>query len=212
MVSLAEPCRRLLARHPTVLSRLREEVATTVGLGQAAPQPTREDLEKMTYLSLVIKESLRIYPPVPMNQRAATRNTVLPTGGGPDGHSPVLLRKGASVGYLIYGMHRRRDLYGSDAKEFRPERWENDALKGIGYGFLPFGAGPRHCLGQAFALLEASYTVARIIQWYPYLTVPPGETMEIGKEKQTLTLVVSCAEGCKLRLDHTERAQDADAS
>jgi cytochrome P450 len=154
----------------------------------------------MTYLGFAIKESLRLYPPVPVNQRAATITTSVPVGGGTDGKSPVLVGKGKSVGYCIYAMHRREDLYGADAGSFRPDRWENDALRGVGHGYLPFGLGPWACLGQAFAMLEASYTVARLIQWFPSITVPEGQTLEIGKEKQILTLVVSSAEGYRLRL------------
>lgn len=74
--------------------------------------------------------------------------TTLPTGGGEDGKSPILVRKGEAVGYCVYAMHRRTDLYGEDAHDFKPERWENDALKDIGWGYLPFNGGPRICLGR----------------------------------------------------------------
>ncbi|KAK4899559.1 hypothetical protein LTR27_003292 [Elasticomyces elasticus] len=191
---------RLLARHPEALARVRDEVSSVVGLGADARLPTREDLKQMTYLSLAIKESLRLYPPAPVNQRAASKTTTLPEGGGPDGRSKVLVRKGESVGYLIYAMHRRKDIYGDDSAEFRPERWQNDALKSVGYGYLPFGAGQRACLGQEFAMLETTYTIARMVQRFPFITVPEGETNNIGMEKQLLTLVVSSAGGCRLRL------------
>jgi cytochrome P450 len=101
-------------------------------------------------------------------------------------------------------MHRSKAIYGLDAREFRPERWEHDALKGVGYGYLPFGAGPRACLGQDFALMEATYTVARLVQRYPYMSVSDGQTLEVGKEKQLLTLVLASAEGCCLRLSETD--------
>lgn len=192
---------RLLARHPNVLSKLRKEIFEVVGTGPSAPQPSREDLKSMRYLSLIIKETLRLYPSVPVNSRAATRTTTLPVGGGQDGQSPVLVRKGEAVGYCPYAMHRRKDIYGEDALDFRPERWEGDALKDVGYGYLPFNAGPRACLGQEFALLEASYTIARIVQRYPFITVPAGEKLvKVGEEKQILTLVLMCEEGCNVVL------------
>ena len=98
---------------------------------------------------------LRLYPSVPINSRGAVKNTALPTGGGTDGTSPIMVKKGEPVGYCVYAMHRRKDLYGSDAEKFRPERWdpneENEvSLKNIGWGFLPFNGGPRVCLGRKF--------------------------------------------------------------
>jgi cytochrome P450 len=98
---------------------------------------------------------LRLYPSVPINSRAAVETTTLPTGGGPDGKSPILVKKGAPVGYCVYAMHRRKDLYGSDADEFRPERWDPNednevCLKNIGWGYLPFNGGPRVCLGRKY--------------------------------------------------------------
>ncbi len=100
---------------------------------------------------------LRLYPSVPLNSRAAVTTTALPTGGGSDGTASVFIKKGTAVGYAVYAMHRRKDLYGSDAESFRPERWDpNDLsnevdLKKIGWGYLPFNDGPRVCLGQEFA-------------------------------------------------------------
>lgn len=193
---------RLLARHPKVLDRLRKEIESITGLGENAPLPTREDLKKMRYLDFVLKEVLRLYPSVPVNSRMALKTTTLPVGGGPDGQSPILIRKGEGVGYCVYAMHRRTDMYGSDASEFRPERWEDGKLlRDVGYGYLPFNGGPRVCLGQDFALLEAGYTVARLVQRFPFINVPPCDPdVEVGKEKQLLTLVVASADGCRVQL------------
>ncbi|EDU47079.1 cytochrome P450 52A11 [Pyrenophora tritici-repentis Pt-1C-BFP] len=193
---------RLLARHPQVLQRLRTEIEEVVGLGQHASQPTRVDLKKMQYLDLVLKEVLRLYPSVPVNSRAALKTTTLPVGGGPDGKSPILVRKGEAVGYCVYAMHRRTDIYGEDALEFRPERWEDgQLLRNVGYGYLPFNGGPRVCLGQEFALLEAGYTVARLVQKFPFLTVPHDDpVVATGKEKQVLTLVVASGDGCRVHM------------
>ncbi|KAI8625465.1 cytochrome P450 [Xylariaceae sp. FL1651] len=193
---------RLLARHQRVLERLRNEIKDVVSLGSDAVPPTRDELKRMPYLALVLKEVLRLYPSVPVNSRAAINPTTLPVGGGADGKSPVFVKKGQAVGYCVYAMHRRKDIYGEDAEEFRPERWEGDELKNIhNYAYLPFNGGPRICLGQEFALLEASYTVARMLQIFPKIEVPSTEApVEIGHERQNLTLVVSCADGCVVSL------------
>lgn len=96
---------------------------------------------------------LRLYPSVPLNSRGCVETTILPTGGGPDGKSPIIVKKGQAVGYCVYVMHRRKDLYGADADMFRPERWDPNedngvSLKNIGWGYLPFNGGPRVCLGR----------------------------------------------------------------
>ena len=101
--------------------------------------------------------ALRLYPSVPINVRAAAYPTVIPRGGGLDGKSPVLVRKGQGVGFSPYFMHRRKDLYGEDANIFRPERWEERDKEGlslmekVGWGYLPFNGGPRICLGRKYS-------------------------------------------------------------
>ena len=57
--------------------------------------------------------------------RAAARDTVLPKGGGPDGQSPIFIPKGTGCRYTSHSLHRRKDVYGEDAEEFRPERWDD---------------------------------------------------------------------------------------
>ena len=71
--------------------------------------------------------ALRLYPVVPYNARMSYTDTILPLGGGPDGKSPVFVPKNTTIQYNLYAMHRRKDYYGEDADEFRPERW--DTLK-----------------------------------------------------------------------------------
>lgn len=83
-----------------------------------------------------------------MNVRVALKTTTIPMGGGPDGQSPILVPKGMGIGFAPYITHRDPDIYGEDADEFRPERWEGDKLKNVGLGFMPFHAGPRICLGS----------------------------------------------------------------
>ena len=79
------------------------------------------------------------------NARDAVDDTYLPLGGGPDGKSPLFVPKGGVVAWSLFAMHRRKDYYGEDAEEFRPERWET--LR-PGWEYLPFNGGPRICLGR----------------------------------------------------------------
>jgi cytochrome P450 len=73
--------------------------------------------------------ALRLYPSLPANMRTAVQDTILPVGGGPDGSSPVFVEKGQLVIFNYFAMHRRQDIFGADAGVFRPERWEDDALR-----------------------------------------------------------------------------------
>lgn len=112
--------------------------------------------------------ALRLYPSVPVNTRTVHRTTILPKGGGSDGSAPVLVRKGNNVAFCIYAMHRRKDLYGDDAEEFRPERWEDKDLPlnrdeiNAAWGYLPFNGGPRVCLGRkpfSFPIMTSNHDV-----------------------------------------------------
>ncbi|KAH8594025.1 putative cytochrome P450 [Bisporella sp. PMI_857] len=169
----------ILARRPDVWKKLREEV---LRLGDE--RPTFEQIKEMKYLQYCLNETLRLYPVVPANGRVAVNDTFLPVGGGADGKSPVFLSKGTIVFYHVYVMHRRKDLYGEDANEFRPERWETLRPS---WQFLPFNGGPRICIGQQFALTEASYTTIRLLQAFKVIQSRDGAKY---KEHLVLTLAV----------------------
>ncbi|KAI0834006.1 cytochrome P450 [Hypoxylon sp. FL0890] len=149
-----------LSRRPDVVAAIRREVSD-LDLSDASQLPTWESLRNMRYLNWSIKEALRLNPPVATNAREAIRDTILPVGGGPDGKSPVFVTKGTIIRYFPWALHRRQDLYGHDADEFRPERWE--ALKPT-FEYVPFNAGPRICVGQQFALTQIAFVTFRILQ------------------------------------------------
>jgi cytochrome P450 len=125
----------ILARRPDVFNKLRTEV-----LAIGTKRPSFEQIKEMKYLQYCMNEgqchpihnltqadiilALRLHPIVPGNTREAVVDTVLPLGGGPDGKSPIFIKKGTSVNYQVWIMQRRKDLYGEDADEFIPERWE----------------------------------------------------------------------------------------
>ena len=88
-----------------------------------------------TSADFLLAIALRLYPVTPLISRMAGADTVLPVGGGKDGGSPLFVQKGQVVTWSFHAMHRRKDIYGEDADEFRPERWET--LR-PGWGYLPF--------------------------------------------------------------------------
>jgi cytochrome P450 len=135
----------MLAKYPSVFQKLRAAITEEFGKEDVANKYSFNTLKKCYYLRWVMFETLRLYPPAPLNSRVAARDTTLPTGGGPDGKSAIAVRKGETVNLCVYAMQRRVDLWGEDALEFKPERWEE---RKPGWIFLPFSGGPRTCLGR----------------------------------------------------------------
>ncbi|KAF8754584.1 cytochrome P450 [Rhizoctonia solani] len=111
----------MLATNPHVLSKLRAEILDHVG---TSSYPTLDSFRDMKYLRAVINEILRLYPPVPLNQRECVSPTVFKSGG-----KHYFIPAGAAVIYSVLFMHTRKDLWGDDAETFDPERWLDDRYK-----------------------------------------------------------------------------------
>ncbi|KAI9882165.1 MAG: hypothetical protein M1823_006090 [Watsoniomyces obsoletus] len=184
----------LLARHPAIFEKLRATIIEQFGTYDNPRNLTFSGLKSCQYLQNVNNETLRLFPVVPVNGRQAVRDTAIPTGGGPDGKSPVFVRQGTSVFYSVHVMHRRKDLWGEDADEFKPERW-NEGLKPA-WMYLPFNGGPRICIGQQFALTEASYVIVRLLQRFDKIENCEPET----RVRHNQTLINCSGNGVKVRL------------
>jgi cytochrome P450 len=145
----------LLATHPEVKARFHEEVDRVL----QGRTPTADDLPHLPYTRALFDESLRLYPPAPAVQRkAATRTTV---GGVP-------LPEGAFVLVGTYNLHRHPAFW-RDPEQFLPERWLNSERPAARYAYLPFGAGPRACVGIHFASVEGPLLLALIGRRYDLL-------------------------------------------
>ncbi|CAE6488372.1 unnamed protein product [Rhizoctonia solani] len=159
----------MLATNPHILTKLRAEILEHVG---TSSYPTFDNFREMKYLRAVINEVLRLYPPVPLNQRECVKPTVFKSGG-----KQYFIPAGASVIYSVLFMHTRKDLWGDDAEVFDPERWLDDRYKKYvlpnPFIFLPFNAGPRICLGQQFAYNEISFFLTRLLQRVGKISLAP---------------------------------------
>jgi cytochrome P450 len=192
----------LLAEHEHVFKHLRSVVLETFGTYSNPKDITFESLKSCNYLQWVLNETLRLYPVVPVDGRRALKDTTLPMGGGPDGTAPLYVKEGMQIDYSVYIMHRRADLWGPDAEEFRPERWNG---RKSGWEYLPFNGGPRICIGQQFALTEAGYVVVRLMQRFEAIE-GVGNTWEakekggMGYVRNGLSLTTCPADGVKLRM------------
>ena len=120
------------------------------------------------------------------------------------------MKRGELVVYSQYVNSRLKSIYGPDADDFRPERWETGELANIGWAYFPFSGGPRACLGQDFALMEVSYTVVRLLQSCFTIALPEDEKIApVGAEKQRLTLVLLSADGCAVKVERAEKKSQA---
>jgi len=185
-----------LALHPEVFSKLRDIVLRDFEPGT---EITFAQLKGCRYLQHFLNEVLRLHPTVPLNQRIATKDTTLPTGGGPDQRSPIAVKKGQVVLFSVYNMQRRKDLWGEDAAEFKPERWEQ---RFAAWQFLPFLGGPRICLGQQFALTEASYLIVRLLHQFD--AVEPADLGDMRKMKKGLGVTMWPGDGCRVRFHRAD--------
>lgn len=179
-------CLMRLALHPDVFSSLRAAVLREI---PAAEQPTFSQLKGCRPLQHFLQEVLRLHSTVPFNNRVAIRDTTLPVGGGPDQSSPIAVRKGQVVTFSVYAMHRRADLWGEDALEFRPSRFEERVPA---WQWLPFLGGPRVCLGQQFALTEAGFLLVRLLREFDQ--VQPVDEVEMKKMRKGLGLTMCKSE------------------
>ncbi len=152
-----------LAHYPAAVRRLRAEILAAVGPSR---RPTYEDLKDMPYLTHTLNETLRLYPAVPYNLRAALRDTSLPAAAG-SGQPDIAVLEGDVVVYSALSMQRRRDLYPPasdggggggfvDPAVFCPDRWDNWTPRP--WHYVPFNGGPRICVGQNFAMTEMAFT------------------------------------------------------
>jgi cytochrome P450 len=141
----------LLAQHPEIESRVIDELKEVLN----GRSPTIADLQRLRYTEMVVKESMRLYPPAWLLSREAKRDFEV------YGYS---IRKGAQVLMSQWVMHRDA-RYFDRPEEFRPERWADEHTKSLPrFAYFPFGGGPRVCIGTSYAMMEAILILATTAQ------------------------------------------------
>jgi cytochrome P450 len=142
----------LLGEHPAVMARARAEVDGVLG----AAEPTAASVEHLEYLDAVIKEALRLYPPIHVGNRIVNDDAVI---------AGYQLQAGTRLMASIYLTHRDERFWDAPA-EFRPERFAREAERPAAFTYVPFGGGPRVCIGATFAQVEAKVVLGRILQQF----------------------------------------------
>lgn len=151
----------LLAQHPEVMRELMKELDTVLRGGP----PSAEQLGQLVFLEWVIKESMRILPPVPFTIRATTRDATI---------GPFHVPNGSRVICSHYLTHHMPEIY-PEPDRFRPERWRD--IDPTQFEYMPFSAGPRACIGAMFAIQVLKISLAIMLQKFRF-TVTPGALID----------------------------------
>nr|XP_022906467.1 cytochrome P450 4C1-like isoform X2 [Onthophagus taurus] len=139
-------------------------------LGDKNTPETISDLNELKYLECCIKESLRIYPSVPLISRVLTEDITL------DGFK---IPKGTNCNLDIYHTHRNAEIY-PEPEKYDPDRFQPENSKNRHpYAYIPFSAGPRNCIGQKFAMYEEKTLLASILKAYEVISVDKRESINI---------------------------------
>uniref|UniRef100_A0A5K0WZB9 Cytochrome P450 n=1 Tax=Nymphaea colorata TaxID=210225 RepID=A0A5K0WZB9_9MAGN len=109
-------------------------------------------------MGMILNESLRLYPPAALLPRQAFEDTML---------GDLQIPKGLSIWIPVLAIHHSEELWGKDANEFNPERFAGRSFAS-GRHFMPFAAGPRNCIGQAFAIMEAKVVLAMLLSSFSF--------------------------------------------
>lgn len=155
----------LLARHPEEQRRVREEVDRVLG-GPGGRAPTAADMDELSYLTMVLKEAMRLYPSAPVIGRRSVADAEI---------EGVRIPAGADILVSPWVTHRHPD-YWPDPERFDPSRFTPEAeASRPRYAWFPFGGGPRACIGQHLSMLESVLGLAVLLREFAFEDAEAGE-------------------------------------
>ncbi|XP_041972717.1 cytochrome P450 4d2-like [Aricia agestis] len=180
-----------LSKHPDIQQKVLDEQQEILQGDIMYRDPTFTEVNQMRYLEMVIKESLRIFPSVPIIERIIKKDVDL---------NGLKIKANTSIMINILEVHRHPELH-EDPLVFRPERFDlaKQTDKNT-FNWIAFSAGPRNCIGQKFAMMEIKVMVASVLKHYKLL--PVDEEPKLCSE-----LVLRSQNGVKIRLAHREKVQ-----
>lgn len=146
--------------HPEVDAKVEAELRKHY---QSGDEMDYELLKRLPYLEMVFKETMRLFPPVPFMPREALHDFELKGVG--------LVPKGTILGEVFYTLHRWEKVWGADADKFNPDHFLPEAVEKRHPGcFMPFGAGPRHCIGMQHAMINVKLQLVHILSRFKFST------------------------------------------
>uniref|UniRef100_A0A182JJE4 Uncharacterized protein n=1 Tax=Anopheles atroparvus TaxID=41427 RepID=A0A182JJE4_ANOAO len=159
-----------LSRNPEIQQKVYEEIQQIVGSDAKRAELTYGTLQELKYLEMVIKETLRMKPSVPIIGRRSAGDMVI------DG---VTIPAGIDFGIIIYALHNDPELY-PEPERFDPERFsEEAAAQRQPYSYIPFSVGSRNCIGQRYAMLEIKTILVKLLANYRLLPCEESNALRI---------------------------------
>ncbi|KAJ3659264.1 hypothetical protein Zmor_010963 [Zophobas morio] len=169
-----------LARNSDVQEKLRQEINTV--LEKHNNELTYEGIMEMTYMDKVLNETLRKHPPVPFLPRKCTKDYTVP-------HTSIVIEKGTSVTIPVLGLHMDPEYYPAPER-FDPERFsEENKNSRPAFTWIPFGEGPRVCIGLRFGLLQSKVGLTTLLRNYN-IKLSSKTTLPLQLDKNTLIRTV----------------------
>jgi len=176
-------CLYALAQAPEVQQKLREELWNV-----PTENPSMDELNELPYLEMVVRETMRVHAPVIGTARVSGQDQVIPlntpyTDVHGQVHDSIRINKGTPILIPILAMNRLKELWGEDAFEFKPERWESvpeavQHIPGVWGNMMSFLGGPRACIGYRFSLVEMKALVFTLVRHFEFdLAVPADEIL-----------------------------------
>ncbi|PWB82293.1 MAG: cytochrome P450 [Methylocystaceae bacterium] len=187
----------LLAKDQASQQRLRDEVARVAGEEKIGP----ETVERLVFAKQVLQEAMRLFPPAAAVGRQPREDTMI---------GPYKLPKNEPVFVLLWCLHRHEGLW-DEPHAFDPDRFSPEQVKARHrYAYLPFGAGPRICIGMGFALLEMATILAELVRAFRFDTIP-GHRLELApsfttRPKGGLPLILTPLTGARAKAARAEPA------
>ncbi|MGI5341840.1 cytochrome P450 [Streptomyces sp. CA-181903] len=159
----------LLGRHPEAAERVAAELDRVLG---GRPAPAYGDLRRLPYLTMVLKEAMRLYPPGPYGARETTESLTL---------GDYVIPAGTTVFYPFWAVHLNPEHW-PDPEEFVPERFTPEAVAGRArLAYIPFGLGPRGCEGAQLAMMEAELILAVLLKRFRFRPEPGHEVVPVER-------------------------------
>ncbi|CAH2075151.1 unnamed protein product, partial [Iphiclides podalirius] len=181
---------KLLGMYPKIQEKVVQEIQEV--FGDSDRPLIKDDLLKLKYLERVVKESLRLFPPVPFIIRKVLQDITLPSGN--------VLPAGSGIVVNIWGIHRDPKYWGADAERFDPDRFSPERFKlQHPCSYLPFSSGPRNCLGYQYALMSVKTALSTILRRYKIVVA--AESGPVPHIKSKLDIMMKATDDYEVVLE-----------